>query len=309
MWVKLIRLPAAFSSLRRASSTSTGSVRKLVAVGIERLSSMKRASVAAGPRIGLSSASVGASAVGDAAAGAPSPSTAASTSSFVTRPRGPVPFSEPRSMPCAPAMRAATGVAFSAPFPAGAGTVSTFSAAGATGPAGAPAPAAIRHTTVPTDTVSSGSNEDLRDRSRDGSRQLGVDLVGGDLDQRVVHRHRVAGLDEPLQHGALGHGVAHLRDGHVDELGLGRRLGVAPAARGGSPLPAPAPLRPRPPRSHRGRPPPARWSRARPGSWSASRRRAPAPRRRPCRSTPPRAARRPPRGRRPASATRGSCPR
>ena len=53
-------LADAFRSLRRASSTSTGSVRKLVAVGIERLSSMKRASVAAGPRIGLSSAPAGA---------------------------------------------------------------------------------------------------------------------------------------------------------------------------------------------------------------------------------------------------------
>jgi hypothetical protein len=58
-------------------------------------------------------------------------------------------------------MRAATGVAFSAPLPARAGGRSIFSAAGWTGPSGpvagaASAPAAIRQTTVPTATVSSG---------------------------------------------------------------------------------------------------------------------------------------------------------
>ena len=54
--------PAAFSSLRRPSSRSTGTVRKLVAVGIERLSFMNFTSVAAGPRMGLTSAPSGAAA-------------------------------------------------------------------------------------------------------------------------------------------------------------------------------------------------------------------------------------------------------
>ena len=143
--------------MRRASSTSTGTVRKLVAVGIERLSSMKRASVAAGPRIGLSSAPAGAS-----GAAAPLPSSALSTSSFVTRPRGPVPLIESRSTPSAPAMRAAIGVALVAPFPAvGVESARLAAAAGCTGPfpadAGRPSPAAMRHRTVPTATVESGS--------------------------------------------------------------------------------------------------------------------------------------------------------
>src|SRR3954447_537047 len=48
-WVKESFLPAPLSCLRRPSSESTSMVRKLVAVGIERLSFMKRTSVAAGP--------------------------------------------------------------------------------------------------------------------------------------------------------------------------------------------------------------------------------------------------------------------
>ena len=87
-------LPAAFSSLRRPSSASTGTVRKLVAVGIERLSFMNFTSVAAGPRMGWTSAPAGAG-----AAAPPFPSTAASTSSFVTRPRGPDPVIASTSMP------------------------------------------------------------------------------------------------------------------------------------------------------------------------------------------------------------------
>ena len=50
--------PLALMALRRSSSSSTGRVRKLVAVGIERLSFMKRTSVAAGPRIGVVCAAV-----------------------------------------------------------------------------------------------------------------------------------------------------------------------------------------------------------------------------------------------------------
>ena len=94
-------LPAALSALRRASRASTGSVRKLVAVGIDRLSFMNLTSVAAGPRMGSTAA---------APAGAPFPSTAARTSSFVTRPRGPEPLIPVTSRPCALAIRAATGV-------------------------------------------------------------------------------------------------------------------------------------------------------------------------------------------------------
>ena len=156
-WVKESRLPAVLSALRRASRTSTERVRKLVAVGIDLLSSMKLTSVAAGPRIGLTWASAG------AGAGAPLPSSAASTSSFSTRPRGPDPRTEFRSTPSAVAMRAAIGVALAAPLPSVAGArsgarrSSAGCAGGCTGPSGASAPAAIRHRMLPTETVASAS--------------------------------------------------------------------------------------------------------------------------------------------------------
>ncbi len=84
-------------------------------------------------------------------------------SPFVTRPRGPLPGTLPRSMPCSAAMRAATGVA--SPLPpfgpgassAAAGSAAAGSAAGDTVPLGWPSPACMRQTTVPTATVSSGS--------------------------------------------------------------------------------------------------------------------------------------------------------
>jgi hypothetical protein len=115
-------LPAALSALRRASRASTGRVRKLVAVGIDRLSFMNLTSVAAGPRMGSTATS----------AGAPFPSTAARTSSFVTRPRGPEPLIPATSRPCALAIRAATGVAFP-PLLAGASAAGLTSFASAFG--------------------------------------------------------------------------------------------------------------------------------------------------------------------------------
>src|SRR4051812_50020020 len=83
-WVKLSFLPAAFSCLRRPSRVSTSTVRKLVAVGNERLSFMKRASVAAGPRVGF----VPASAAGAGGGGAPVALIAALAAGLVFRPRG-----------------------------------------------------------------------------------------------------------------------------------------------------------------------------------------------------------------------------
>ena len=162
-------------------------VRKLVAVGIERLSSMNRASVAAGPRIGLGSPA-GAGAAGRPACRRRRPRRH-STSSLVTRPRGPVPLSSRVSMPCSAAIRAATGVALASPLPDGAGVAASeprrlSSAAGAGAlarRAGArldPAQhGAHRHGLV-------GLDQQLGDGAGHRRRQLGVDLVGGDLDQR-----------------------------------------------------------------------------------------------------------------------------
>jgi hypothetical protein len=91
-----------------------------------------------------------------------SPFAAARTSSLPIRPAGPVPWTLPRSMPCAAATRRATGVAFepsgstvAAPSVAGRGAAEG-SGAGDSARA-APAPAAIRPMTWPTWTVSPGS--------------------------------------------------------------------------------------------------------------------------------------------------------
>src|SRR5258708_2052418 len=73
LWLKERFLPASFRAFRCAWSTLTGTVRKLVAVGMPRLAFMKRASVAAGPRRGVVSAPAGA---GGGGAGAAPPSVA-----------------------------------------------------------------------------------------------------------------------------------------------------------------------------------------------------------------------------------------
>ena len=76
---------------------------------------------------------------------------------------------------------------------------------------------------------------DLQQGARDGRGDLGVDLVGGDLEQRLVHGDLVADRLQPAGDGALGDGLAERgeRDGRaaasalaaLGRLGLG--LGVA----------------------------------------------------------------------------------
>jgi hypothetical protein len=60
--------------------------------------------------------------------------------------------------------------------------------------------------------------EELGDRARRRGRQLHVDLVGGDLDDRVAVADDVADLDRPLQDGALGHRLAARGRHDVDDL-------------------------------------------------------------------------------------------
>src|SRR5207237_7757380 len=62
---------------------------------------------------------------------------------------------------------------------------------------------------------------DLDEDGRRGSRDLDVDLVGGDLDQRLVPGDGVADLLEPPPHGALGDGLAHRGQGDLDPLAAG----------------------------------------------------------------------------------------
>ena len=66
-----------------------------------------------------------------------------------------------------------------------------------------------------------GLREDLLHHARRGRRDLGVDLVGGDLDDRLVLVDPVARLLRPLEDDALGDRLAHR--GHHDLDRLGRR--------------------------------------------------------------------------------------
>ena len=59
-----------------------------------------------------------------------------------------------------------------------------------------------------------------------GSGNLGVDLVGGDLDDRLVFRDGIALLLVPFQDGALGDRVAHRRHDDLDR-GVDCHLGVS----------------------------------------------------------------------------------
>ena len=61
---------------------------------------------------------------------------------------------------------------------------------------------------------------DLGERAAHRRRHLGVDLVGGDLEQRLVLDHRLAHLLEPLRDRALGDGLTEL--GHRDVSHGGR---------------------------------------------------------------------------------------
>ena len=73
-----------------------------------------------------------------------------------------------------------------------------------------------------------GLDQDLGDRARGRGGNLGVDLVGGDLYQRVVDRNSIANRNLPLEHRALGHGIAHLGEGDFHEfVGLSGRRPVA----------------------------------------------------------------------------------
>ena len=74
--------------------------------------------------------------------------------------------------------------------------------------------APITASSAPTSTVSSSGDLDLQQRAGDRRRDLGVDLVGGDLEQRLVDLHRVADLLEPAGDGALGDALAERRHRH-----------------------------------------------------------------------------------------------
>ena len=169
---------------------------------------------------------------------------------FVTRPPVPVPGTVEGSMPCSAAMRATTGETNVFPFPVAAGATGAGAAAGsATGAAAGAGGRRCRHRLGRRrhGLGRSGSrldgrgrrcdagwrddgedcpdldrltllHEDLSDDSLGRARHLGVDLVRGDLEQRLVAADRLSDLLEPLRDRSFGDGDAHL--GHHD-LGLG----------------------------------------------------------------------------------------
>src|SRR6202521_4537982 len=119
---------------RRWSSTSTRTVRKLVAVGTWRLSSMYLTSAAAPPRKGIAGAISPPPLAGEGRVGA-CRSIASATSRRRIDPPGPVPLMPARSMPFALARSSApsvtsTGVVFGPPFGAAAGTAGAVGSAG-----------------------------------------------------------------------------------------------------------------------------------------------------------------------------------
>jgi hypothetical protein len=97
--------------------------------------------------------------------------------------------------------------------PAGSGS---FAALGAEAGADAPASVSIRATMVPTATVSPSCTSTSERTPGIGGRNLGVHLVGRDLEDRLVPLDGVADLLEPPGHRPLGDGLAHLRHDDVD---------------------------------------------------------------------------------------------
>ena len=78
----------------------------------------------------------------------------------------------------------------------------------------------LRHDGLHRDRLALG-HQDLRQHARRGRGNLGVHLVGADLEDRLVALDRVAHLLHPPREGALGDGLAHLRHDHIN-LGHGR---------------------------------------------------------------------------------------
>ena len=91
------------------------------------------------------------------------------------------------------------------------------SAAGVAADAAAASPTTA--TTVPTSMVSPSATRISLTTPAIGDGNLGVDLVGGHLEQRLVLGNGVTDLLEPLRDGALGDGLAELGKGDVSHVG------------------------------------------------------------------------------------------
>ena len=136
---------------------------------------------------------------------------------------------------------------------------------------GAPAPALMRADHLADRHGVAGVGEDLGQRPGGGGGDLGVHLVGGDLDDRLVRIDRVAGLLGPLEHGALGDRLAHRGHRDVDRL-LPRPGASGSASAGGASAAAGRSRRCRRRRSERSRRAARRRRRCRPRRRGSSRR-------------------------------------
>ena len=183
-----------------------------------------------------------------------------------------------------------------------AGLTSVGSAFGCTGPFAAAAPASIRQSTDPTATVWSASTRisAIVPATGDGT-------SASTLSVEISTSGSSTATESPTftRHsriGALGDRIAHFREGRRRPA---RRRRSRPGASSGAAarLVAVRAL------FRRARFPPEPSHRLRRGSLQAFRPLEREPRRRPCRSRSRRAARPPPRGRQPASASPGRCPR
>ena len=211
---------AAVSSERRMCSAMP----RRIAVTGSRLSPSAACGCGLGPAAagggGEGACGAGGGAIGGAGAGSSTFAVGADTgcatkariSCFVTRPPRPVPAICAGSTPCSAAMRATTGetnarpplpdgcCALRARAPGGASDhgdglgLGAGSGAGSGAGAGSAALPPICASFVPTGTVSPSLDEDLRERAGGRARHLGVDLVGRDLQQRLVGLDRVAFL-------------------------------------------------------------------------------------------------------------------
>ncbi len=199
-----------------------------------------------GGRRGAAAGAAGAGAGGAAGAGvaaaAPAASMCVRMSFLVTRPPVPVPVTVCGSTPCSAAMRATTGETNVRPFPdaapgassAGGGGASGASAGGSTTAPGMGA-GAVGSCAGATGSGADGASaprredrceersdldrlplghEQLSDDPVAGARDLGIDLVGRDLEQRLVTGDGLTRLLEPLRDRSFRHGDTHL--GHHD---------------------------------------------------------------------------------------------
>ncbi len=191
-----------------------------------------------------------------------------STSSRVIRPPTPVPTTAAGSMPCSSRSLRTTGEstfcsaadpaaggadASGAGAGAGAGGTAATTGGGAGGAGGAAAAAgggagagsaaadpfgAGRGPAVGDDGQAHAhvhrlalGDEDLGDHPARRGGDLGIDLVGRHLEERLVPLDRVADGLVPLGDRALGHGLAQLRHGHVRQGGVPFRSGPVPSRR------------------------------------------------------------------------------